>query len=695
MTKEQILVALAGNPNVGKTTIFNELTGTHQHVGNYPGVTVESKEGYCRHGDHHIRVADLPGTYSLTAYTVEEVVTRRFILDEKPDVVIDVVDASNLERNLFLAVQFMEMGLPIVLAFNMSDVARERGIEFDLEQLSKLLGVPIVPTSANKGEGMKELLTAVIDLTEGKTQLQPAHLHYGHDIEAALQAVKSKTPASLSDEEAHWVALKLLENDHEVAQKYEQETALQEEADRQREHLTKHRGDTPEALIGDRRYGFISGACQEAVKRTVESRHIRSDHIDAIALHPAWGPLIFLALMYFVFYLTFMIGTPMSDLLGSMFEGLSKVVSGFWPTESNSLLRSLLVDGVIGGVGGVLSFVPNILMLFLTIAILEDSGYMARAAFLMDRLMHKIGLHGKSFIPMLIGFGCSVPAILATRTLDNRRDRLTTMLVLPLISCGARFPIYALIIPAFFGAKKQAPIMFIIYFIGIALAVLSARLLRSSIFRGETQPLVMELPPYRLPTMKGLLIHTWDRGWQYIKKAGTIILGISIIMWAAMTFPQLPEPTDPVEQATYSADALNYTLAGRIGHAMEPAIAPMGFDWRIGTALIGSLAGKEIFVSQMGIVFSINDAGEDEAQNKQLGTKMQEVYTPLVGFCIMLFCLISAPCVATLAATWQESGSWRWALFQLTALTLMAYIITGAVYQIGSLLNLGTTLVGG
>jgi ferrous iron transport protein B len=686
MTKP-ITIALAGNPNAGKTTLFNALTGAHQHVANYPGVTVEIKEGACRHKEQVFKIVDLPGTYSLTAYSEEELEARNYILEQEPDVVIDIIDATNPERHLFLATQLMELGVPLVLAFNMNDLARARGIEFDLPQLSRLLGVPIVPTVGHKGEGVDALLDAAMALIGNPFKNKQPTVPYGDEIEKEIARLELLLPAREDlPQSARWTVLKLLEKDPEVT-KAVADPKLLDEAEKARARITTVVGDAPEIVIADRRYGFISGACQETIRYTVEARHTTSDHIDLVLTHHVLGFPIFMGLMYLVFQLTFTLGSLPMDALDRFFQWLGTAISAWWPTGSESLLRSLIVDGIIGGVGGVLIFLPNILLLFLAIAILEDSGYMARAAFIMDRLMHKIGLHGKSFIPMLIGFGCSVPAILATRMLDSRRDRMTTMLVLPLISCGARLPIYALIIPAFFPQAWQGKMLWIIYMIGIALAVLGAKLMRSTLFRGETAPLVMELPPYRLPTWKGLLIHMGHRGWLYVQKAGTVILGISIVLWALTTFPRLPEEQKrklpPEQQATAE---LMYSSAGRIGHTLEPVLKPMGFDWRIGTALIGAFAAKEVFVAQMGIVFSVSEADE---HSNSLRHKLREAYTPLIGFCIMLFTLIGAPCMATVAATRSESRSWGWALFQLGGLTLLAYVITAAVYQIGQFMHWG------
>jgi len=735
--KPRIVVALAGNPNSGKTTLFNALTGARQHVGNYPGVTVERKEGTRRHNGVDLKIVDLPGTYSLTAYSAEELVARNFLIEETPDVVVDVLDSSNLERNLYLAVQLMELGVPLVLAFNMSDMARARGWDFDTEKLSRFFGARIVETVGHKGVGIRELLDAVTataaeevakesrdgsgagvrdglspnDGGNGPKRRVP-RIDYGRQIEQEITNLASIVGETLpvnGNMDARWVALKLLENDKELRAKVVS-PEINALIDKRAGDVEKILGEHPEIAIAGRRYGFISGACQEAVRSTIEFRHTLSDRIDSVITHRVLGIPVFLGLMYLVFHLTFTLGDPPMGWIEGFFAWMGRVVDRGWPEGTESLLHSLLRDGIIGGVGGVIVFLPNILLLFLAIAVLEDSGYMARAAFIMDRVMHKIGLHGKSFIPMLIGFGCSVPAIMAARTLENRRDRLTTMLVTPLMSCGARLPIYALIIPAFFPQAWQAPMLWVIYVTGILLAVGSAKLLRSTVLKGESVPFVMELPPYRMPTIKGVLIHMWERGWLYLKKAGTIILGISILLWAMTTFPGLcPEEEARYEgvrqgvQAGPGTDAekagrlaaldgeeaqagLARSIAGRIGHALEPVLKPMGFDWRIGTSLIGAFAAKEVFVAQMGIVYSL---GETHEGSETLREKLRDNYTPLVGFCIMLFCLVSAPCMATIAVMKRESNSWGWALFQLGGLTLLAYVLTVAVFQVGSLLKIG------
>ncbi len=713
-----IIVALAGNPNSGKTTIFNALTGSRQHVGNYPGVTVERKEGRLRHAGHTINVVDLPGTYSLTAYSAEELVARSFLIEERPDVVVDIVDASNLERNLYLAVQFIELGVPLILALNMSDLAESRGISINVDLLSVRLGVPIVPTVGHKGQGIDELKNAIVGMVEAGVIRRTVCVSYDPGIESELARIasllerefcSSDTPRQHSCHRCgvccgqspsvvaatrpgiRWLAVKLLENDEEVRLKVRQSAANSQSIFAAVESASRavesDFGTAPEMAIADGRYAFISHVCREAVNTTGRPHRFLSDRIDGIVTHRILGIPIFLGLMFLVFTLTFTLGRPPIDWLEWLFGRLGETVGTFWPAGSESAMKSLLVDGVIGGVGGVLVFLPNILLLFLAISLLEDSGYMARAAFMIDRLMHKIGLHGKSFIPMLIGFGCTVPAIMGTRVLENRRDRLTTMLVLPLMSCGARLPIYTLFIPAFFPAGWQAPVLWLIYLLGIVLAVLLVKLLRSTVFQGEAAPFVMELPPYRMPMLKGTLIHVTERGWQFLRKAGTIILGISIVLWAMTMYPRVPQNQLQGLDANQAHNVrLSYSLSGRIGHAIEPIMKPIGFDWKTSTAMIGAIAAKEVFVAQLGLVHSL---GETNEQSESLRDVLRREYTPLQAFCIMLFCLVSLPCIATLTTVWKESGSWKWAAIQLTGLTLLAYTLTLIVFQLGTALAMG------
>jgi len=686
---KKITVALAGNPNSGKTSLFNMLTGARRHVANYPGTTVEIEQGLCTHRDYHIAVVDLPGAYGLTTFSAEELVARNFIINEKPDVVVDVVDCSNVERNLYLTTQLIEIDAPVVLAFNMSDIASQRGVVFDTDQLSTLLEIPIVHTVASKGTGRSALLDVIIAVANTATKPRTHHIDYGDEIEESLSEIepliRSEQPDLAAKYGSRWLAIKLLEQDSDILSKF-QNQPFRDVLDHQIGHLKTIFGDDPEAVIADKRYGFISGACQETVKTTASLRHTASDLADVVLTHRILGLPIFLLLMYLVFYLTFTAASYPMAWLEQFFGWLAGSLLHFWPANSVNWLRSLLIDGVIPGVGGILVFLPNILILFLAIAVLEDSGYMARAAFIMDKLMHKIGLHGKSFIPMLIGFGCSVPAIMATRILENRRSRLTTIMVLPLMSCGARLTIYGLLIPAFFPQNWRGPVLWLIYLIGIILAIIAAKVLRLTVLRGETTPFVMELPPYRVPTAKSIFIHTWIRGWMYLKKAGTIILGFSVILWAAMNYPRsAPQSIAGLSPHEIRQTQLANSLIGRLGRTIEPAIKPLGFDWKIGTALIGATAAKELFVSQLGIIYAVSSHDESGAV-PTLRSRLQADYSPLVGFCIMLFCLISSPCLATVAATRCEAGSWRWAMFQFIGLTSLAYLATLAVYQVGLLI---------
>jgi ferrous iron transport protein B len=706
-TPRAVTIALAGNPNTGKTTIFNNLTGARQHVGNYPGVTVEKKEGYCRYEKTDVHIVDLPGTYSLTAYAVDELVARNFLIEEKPDVVVNIVDASNLERNLYLTTQLVELGVPTVLALNMTDMATNRGIKIDINRLSRSLGVPVVPLVGTRNEGTKELLDVAVSVATNDVHATPVYVSYKSEVEAEIDKITVCLDNQSLQTNARWQAIKLLEHDDEVRSKFSSREVLQQ-VDESRARIKQQLGSQPEIAIADGRYSFIASICLEAVRSQPETHKQLSDRIDAIVTHRLLSLPLFLGLMYLVFQLTFTFGTPPMDWIDAGFGWLGDTISGFWPSGSESVLKSLIVDGVIGGVGGVLVFLPNILLLFLAIAILEDTGYMARAAFIMDRLMHRIDLHGKSFIPFIIGFGCSVPAIMATRTLENKRDRLLTMLVVPLVSCGARLPIYALIIPAFFPKAFQTTMLWTIYVIGILMAIISAKLLSVTVLKGESAPFVMELPPYRLPTAKSILLHMWERSRLYLAKAGTIILGISILLWACTSFPKKTHfdkdyealtvqakqqlSGDKIDQRLLEIDEMRlaestaYTISGRVGHAIEPILKPIGFDWKIGTALVGAVAAKEVFVAQLGIVFAVGEADETSGS---LRAQLQKNYPPLTAFCIMLFCLISAPCMATFAITKRESNSWKWAVFQFVGMTVLAYIVTLIVYQAGSLLHIG------
>ncbi|MGC8736546.1 MAG: ferrous iron transport protein B [Dissulfurimicrobium sp.] len=698
----KITVALAGNPNSGKTTIFNNLTGARQHVGNYPGVTVERKEGLCRHGGHEIKVIDLPGTYSLTAYSEDEVVARDAIIDERPDVVVDIIDASNLERNLYLAVEIMELGAPLVLAFNMSDIARERGYEFDIERLSRLLDAPIVQTIGNKGAGIEQLLDVAVSMAGSKGPRRDKVVDYGPEIEGEIERIQTlieKDPALqgvAGRYGARWLAVKLLENDKNVQKKVgspELDRIVREGAAR----IEKLTGEHPETAIAGQRYGFISGACREAVRSTIEIRHTISDRIDAVLTNRVLGIPIFLGLLWLVFQLTFTLGGPPGEWIEGGFNWLSTLVGAILP---EGYLRSLITDGVIAGAGGVLVFVPNVLMLFLAIAVLEDSGYMARVAFIMDRLMHRIGLHGKSFIPMLIGFGCNIPAIMGTRTIENERDRIVTILVNPLMSCSARLPVYTLLAGAFFAPHVAGHVIFSIYVLGVVLAIAMAKIFKKYLLPGAATPFVMELPPYRMPTLKGVLIHMWERAWLYIKKAGTIILAISIVMWFLSSFPANPQLEETYKTMIEAAHDKNETralenelaekkleqsLAGRIGHAVAFFLQPIGLgDWKIGTALFAGFGAKEVVVATLGTLYSVG-AGEEGADDLKTALQKDPFYSPLVAYTLMVFVLTYVPCMAAVAVVRRETNSWRWPLFMIGYELALAWVVSFIVYWGGRL----------
>jgi len=684
----EITLALAGNPNSGKTTVFNAITGAHQHVGNYPGVTVEKKEGDRRVGDTNVHVVDLPGTYSLTAYSLEERVARNFVIQEHPDVVMDIVDASNLERNLYLATQFIELGAPTVLALNMTDLAEARGKHIDVELLSRLLGVPIVPMVATREEGIEEALAVAVETAQQRrTPTKP--ITYGHELEEHIEQI-----AELLDGDggvdrlsSRWVAVKLLENDPEVHEMVQQSltdgAAVVEAVMRARTHLEQVVGDDAEVAIADQRYGFISGACAEATRQTHEARRDWSAAIDRVTTSRLLGIPIFLLLMWLLFEMVFTLGAPLMEWVDMFFGWLGNATAELIPPGQ---VQSLVVDGIIGGVGGVLVFLPQILLLFLAIAILEDSGYMARAAFVVDRLMHKIGLHGKSFIPMLIGFGCTVPAVMATRTLENRRDRLLTILVTPLMSCGARLPVYVLLAGAFFPAAIAGKIIFGIYVLGVILAILMAKLFGVFLLRGEAAPFVMELPPYRMPTLKGTLIHMWERGWMFLRKAGTIILGVSILMWFLLSYPRPPE--SPEGAQAVSIPSIEYTYAADMGKAIEPVLKPLGFDWKIGIGLVAGFAAKEVVVATFGTIYSLEGANETSEELSD-ALRKDPVFSPLVALALMVFVLIYVPCMAAVAVIKRETNSWKWPLFVIFYTTALAWIVSFIVYQGGRLVGLG------
>lgn len=673
----QIVVALAGNPNSGKTTIFNNLTGARQHVGNWPGVTVEKKEGQFVSEGKVVRVVDLPGTYSLGAYSEDEAVARNYIAFEKPDVVINVVDATNLERNLYLTLQLLEMGANVVIALNMTDELKAKRMDINTAKLSELLGVRVVPTVATQNQGIKELVNQTLQAAKIKDR-EPLKISYGKEVEYELAAIEQdilSNPELSVRFSPRWLAVKVLEGDEDILKKLEGYIDL-------RQLLTKREtaikrlegilGDEIDSLIADRRYGFISGLAKEVITRrqTAEDRLSSSDKIDRIVTNRYLGIPIFLLAMWAVFQFTFKVGDPLIGWIENLFEWLGGT-TGTWLESigTSELLVSLIVDGIIGGVGSVLVFIPNIFLLFFAISILEDSGYMARAAYIMDRFMHSLGLHGKSFIPLLIGFGCNVPAIMATRTLENKHDRLITILINPLMSCTARLPVYVLFAGAFFSAR-QGLVIFSIYLLGLILAVLSGLLFKRFLFKGETSHFVMELPPYRVPTLKSTLIHMWERGSSFIRKAGTIIFAAVVLIWVLSNLPA------GVEYASHKS------VLGRIGGFIAPIFKPAGFGtWEAAAALIFGILAKEVVVGTLGIVYGVGEAG--------LTDVISNYWTPLSAYAFMVMTLIYIPCIATIAAIKRETNSWGWTIFAISYSLILGWLMAVLVYQIGRLIGLG------
>jgi len=692
-------VALAGNPNVGKSTLFNNLTGARQHVANYPGVTVERRTGEFRRGKTECRLIDLPGIYSLAAFSTEEVIARRVLLDEQPDVVVNILDASNLERNLYLTVQLLELGVPLVVALNMCDLAAERGMKIWKDRLEAALGCPVVEVVGTRGEGMPELVEAVFQVAMRPRPLEGRFSHLTgsiRDLVLSLEEYLDTLPVSLAAA-PRWTALKLVEKAQAIIEMVGEVRCSDVWKNPSVRQALDRLGESPELAVANMRYAYISRICADAIRSSLQPRRAFSDRVDSVLTHRLLALPLFLLMMYLVFQFTFTLATPFMDWIDAGFSALGGWVASLWPEGSESAIRDLLVDGVISGVGGVLVFLPNILLLFLAIGILEDSGYMARAAFIMDRIMRRFGLHGKSFIPMLVGFGCTIPAVMATRTIENPRQRLLTMLVLPLMSCGARLPIYTLIIPAFFPERWHGVTLFGIYMLGLILALGIAVLLRKTLFQGRAEALIMELPPYRVPTLKAMVLRIGERAWVYLRRAGTIILAVSIGLWVISNYPKPPEPSssetpvaqvaDGEEETVAQASALEYSLAGRLGKFAEPVLEPMGFDWKIGVALVGAFAAKEVFVAQLGVVHAVGESEDEE--NLPLREKLRTLYTPLTGFCIMIFSLIAMPCMATVAVVRRESNSWRWAIVQMVGLTALGWVITTAVYQIGQALGWG------
>ena len=700
---KRLSVALLGNPNCGKTSIFNALVGARHRVGNYPGVTVEWKSGICSSGDFELEVIDLPGAYSLTSHSPEERIAQAQVLEGAHDVIVVVVDSTVLGRALMLLAQAMMLGVPLVLCLNMSDEARRAGQVLDLDAMSSVLGIRVVETVGHRGQGLSDL-KAAITAAAAAPPPDVSRLGLGEPLGDAISAV-ARTMGGDPARSKHWFALKLVLGEEQLVRRARSAglAGALEEARRQRRRLEALVGTDLELYVARCFGGFAERVLREVVRRgpRPDARHV-SDRVDRVLAHPVLGVPIFAAVMFAIFWLTFTVGELPMGWIEDGFGSLGRWVGGLW-TDGGSALRSLLVDGVIGGVGAVVTFLPNILLLFLGLALLEDTGYLARAAFLMDRLMDRFGLHGKSFLPLLIGFGCSVPGIMATRTLENERDRLTTMLVLPLMSCGARLPVWLLLVPAFFPPAWHAPALWGIYSVGIVLALGLAWMLRRTLFRGGQAPFVMELPPYRLPTIRAVAMKMLQRCMLYLRKAGTMILAISILMWFITSYPKpdLQRLDAGTAGRTMVKDGRNvagrpgavlasvklrHSVAGRLGGALEPVFEPLGFDWKLITALIGAFAAKEVFVAQLGIVYSM---GEVDHESESLREALRHDYTPLQAVSLMLFLLIGTPCMATFAITRRESGSVKWALLQLVGLTALAYLVSLLVFQLGRLLGLG------
>lgn len=719
--RRTINVALVGNPNCGKTSLFNIASGSHEHVGNYSGVTVDAKEGYFEFQGYHFRLIDLPGTYSLSAYSPEELYVRKHIIEETPDVIINVVDAGNLERNLYLTTQLIDMNVRMVVALNMYDALQHSGNTLNIKKLSQLLGVPMVPTISRTGEGVDDLFHVIIGLYEGadfmgqKEEIQNEalrefrewhdayvpdhkfesheddensftprnfirhiHINHGPELERSIDAVKKeigKTETIRHKYSTRFLAIKLLENDKDIEKNVIASLPNASEILRIKEQEVKRLRETinedSEQAITDAKYGFITGALKETYTDNYQNTEMFTRIVDSIVTHKVWGYPIFFIFLYLMFECTFIFGEYPKEGIEWLVEQLGNAVNTYMPDGS---FKDLLIDAVIGGVGGVIVFLPNILLLYLFISFMEDSGYMARAAFIMDKIMHKMGLHGKSFIPLIMGFGCNVPAIMSSRIIESRKSRLVTILINPLISCSARLPIYLVLVGAFFPGKESLMLL-LIYSVGILQAVLMARIFSKFLVKGDDTPFVMELPPYRMPTSKSVLRHTWEKGAQYLKKMGGIIMIASIIIWFLGYYPNHSSYQTTAEQQENS-------YIGQIGKSIEPIIKPLGFDWKMGVGLLSGVGAKELVVSTLGVLYTNDGNLDDDALPERIA--QQSDITPLIAFAYMLFTLLYFPCIATLAAIRQETGSWKWPLFAACYTTVLAWIVAFLVYQIGS-----------
>ena len=713
--RRTINVALVGNPNCGKTSLFNIASGAHEHVGNYSGVTVDAKEGFFDFQGYRFRIVDLPGTYSLSAYSPEEIYVRRHIIDQTPDIIINVVDASNLERNLYLTTQLIDMNVRMVVALNMYDELEASGNTLDYVKLGELFGVPMLPTVSRTGRGVENLFHVIITLYErgdfldkkGKVRAEiledfrqwhkeyvpdhafgthqeeeehprgffrHIHINHGPELERSIDAVKlviSENENIRHKYSTRFLSIKLLENDKDLegmVKTLPNGGKILEVRDREKQRIREVMNEDSEQAITDAKYGFISGALRETFVDNHQDKERMTRVIDAIVTHRVWGFPIFFLFMFLMFEVTFVLGAYPQDWIESLVNVIGTFISN---NMAEGPLKDLLIDGIIGGVGGVIVFLPNILILYLFISLMEDSGYMARAAFIMDKIMHKMGLHGKSFIPLIMGFGCNVPAVLASRTIENRKSRLVTILINPLMSCSARLPIYLLLVGVFFPHHASL-VLLSIYSLGIILAVVMARLFSRFLVKGDDTPFVMELPPYRMPTSKAIFRHTWEKGAQYLRKMGGVIMVASIIIWVLGYFPRPSESMDLAQQQENS-------YIGRIGKAIEPAIEPLGFDWKLGIGILSGVGAKELVVSSLGVLYA------DDAEADQTTLAQRLPITPLVAYGYMVFILLYFPCVATLAAIRQEAGGWKWATFAAAYTTVLAWIMSFAVYQIGGL----------
>ena len=715
---KNITVALVGNPNSGKTSIFNIASGSHEHVGNYSGVTVDSKEGKLKHNGYTFKMVDLPGTYSLSAYTPEELFVRKYILEKKPDIIINVVSASSLERNLYLTTELMELKAPMVIALNMYDELQESGRDFDHVSLSKMIDTPIIPTIGKKGFGIPAMLDKIIEMHETKTKNDNGNVHisYGRVLEKAISRLENQfknTDISHLNMTVRYMCIKLLENDKDIRKivsTFDHHKDILARTERERIYIENLLREDPESAFTNARYGFVAGGLRETLsEKTTFSETTRI--LDTIVTNKYFGFPLFFLFMWIMFEATFRLGNyPMEWI-----EWVVQVIGNFIRANmSDGPFKDLLVDGIIGGVGGVIVFLPNIVILYAFISFMEDSGYMARAAFIMDKVMHKIGLHGKSFIPLIMGFGCNVPAILSTRTIESRSSRMITMLINPLMSCSARLPIYILFVGAFFP-KHASTALFGIYLFGILLAVILSKLFRKTLFKEENTPFVMELSPYRMPTVKSTVTHMWDKSRQYLHKMGGIILIASIVIWFLGYFPhnkakevqfdqQIEQTTNLFSQGkitTQKKDSImtgievmrasvhqENSYIGQIGHFIEPVMRPLGFDWKISVSIITGMAAKEIVVSTLGVLYPGDAQSQESLQTrikKETYSDGTPVFTPIVAIALMLFVLIYFPCIATIVAIKEESGSWKWGVFTIVYTTLLAWFVAFITYQLGML----------